>query len=599
MSARIHSIRTQLLALIAGVLLAGLATWFLLANRMITRDRRAYSYDLTSSLATTVSEQLRESLGSRVDKLLYFAAVSAKGDPLQQAKLLVDSDPDLLAVELWRSRGGRFERVVAWVDPARLDAADLAREDVEEARRTAPVAFEALASEGAQLQNASLPPDVPLLTLAALSPDGGTAVVSVLKPDRLLRIFARSAAYRVYLVDGRGRVVVHPDATRVVGRADVSGSEVVQQATRGPVARAVRDFEGPDGAVIGAFSRVGLGRLAVIAEVPRDEALRVGRDLGRRTVLMGFGVLFLGVLASYFLGRRITAPLRHLQLAAQRIGAGELGTQVPVAGRGETAELAAAFNRMSEELADREARLSDAHTQLSRADKLSAVGELAASIAHEVKNPVTAVVGYAQLGREANDLEDAKELFVLVEKQGWRAGEVLQSLLEFTRREAQVPEPVDPRALVEDTVRLLRHPLKLRGVTLETELSDGLPPILAHPGELQQVLVNLLMNGADAMADRPTRVLTIGASGDAERLQLWVRDTGVGIPLELRERIFQPFFTTKKGRDGTGLGLSVSQRIVKDLGGELRVASTVGEGSTFTVVLPLASAATASRGLST
>src|SRR5512138_1751672 len=124
----LHSIRTQILLLLAGLLLSALVTWFGLANRLFTRDRLAYTYDLTSSLATTVSEQLRESLGSRVDKLLYFAAVSSKGDPLQQAKLLVDSDPDLLGVELWRQVHGRFERVVTWVDPARLDTADLARE---------------------------------------------------------------------------------------------------------------------------------------------------------------------------------------------------------------------------------------------------------------------------------------------------------------------------------------------------------------------------------------------------------------------------------------------------------------------------------------
>ena len=372
----LHSIRTQILILLAGLLLAGLLTWFAIANRLFTRDRLAYTYDLTSSLATTVSEQLRESLGSRVDKLLYFAAVSSKGDPAQQARILVESDPDLLGVELWRRRDGRFERVVAWTDPARLDAADLAREDVDEARRTAPVAFEALDSEGAQLQNASLPPDVPLLTLAAARPGGDEAVVAILKPDRLLRIFARSAAYRVYLVDGRGRVVVHPDPARVVGRADVSGSEVVQQATRGPVSRAVRDFVGPEGPVIGAFARVGLARLAVIAEVPRAEALRATRDLGRRTVLFGLAILFVGILASYLVGRRITAPLRHLERAAQRIGAGELGTQVSVGGRGETAELAAAFNRMSAELADREARHGKVVTLMDLA-QTAGIGKLA------------------------------------------------------------------------------------------------------------------------------------------------------------------------------------------------------------------------------
>jgi signal transduction histidine kinase len=582
----LHSIRTQILALLAGVLLVGLVTWFALANRLFTRDRLAYTYDLTSSLATTVSEQLRESLGSRVDKLLYFAAAAAKGDPIAQARLLVDSDPDLLGVELWRAKAGTFERAVTWVDPARLDAADLAREDVDEARRTSPVAFEALPAEGAQLQNASLPPDVPLLTLAALGPDGGTAVVAVLKPDRLLRIFARSAAYRVYLVDGRGRVVVHPDPARVVGRADVSNSDVVKQATRGPVARAVRDFEGPEGPVIAAFSRVGLGRLAVIAEVPRAEALRAGRDLGRRTILLGVAILFFGILASFLVGRRITAPLRRLESAAQRVGAGELGTQVPVEGRGETAELAAAFNRMSAELADREARLSDAHAQLARADKLSAVGELAASVVHEVKNPVAAVVGYAQLGRECEQLPEAHELFGLVEAQAWRASDVLQNMLEFTRREPPMPELLDPAVVAEDAVRLLRHPLRLRGVTLQTEIAEGLPKLHTHAGELQQVLVNLLMNAADAMEGRAERVATLGIAASNGRVLMTVRDTGSGIPAELHEKIFLPFFTTKKGRDGTGLGLSVSQRLVRDMGGEIRVESTVNAGSTFTVSLP-------------
>jgi C4-dicarboxylate-specific signal transduction histidine kinase len=241
---------------------------------------------------------------------------------------------------------------------------------------------------------------------------------------------------------------------------------------------------------------------------------------------------------------------------------------------------------MSGELADREARLSDAHTQISRADKLSAVGELAASIAHEVKNPVTAVVGYAQLGRETRDLAEAHELFGLVEQQGWRAGEVLQSLLEFTRRAPTAPEPVAPAALVEETLRLLRHPLRLRGVTVTSELAEGLPSVLAHAGELQQVLVNLLLNAADAMEGREQRRVTVRAASADGQVLLAVSDTGTGIPPELREKIFQPFFTTKKGRDGTGLGLSVSQRIVKDLGGEIRLESAVGEGATFTVVLP-------------
>jgi len=223
---------------------------------------------------------------------------------------------------------------------------------------------------------------------------------------------------------------------------------------------------------------------------------------------------------------------------------------------------------------------------LARAEKLSAVGELAASVVHVVKNPVAAIVGYAQLGRDCDGLPEAHELFGLVEAQAWRASDVLQNMLEFTRREPSRPELLDPATVAEDAVKLLRHPLRLRGVTVRTEIAPGLPKIHTHAGELQQVLVNLLMNAADAMEGRPERIVTIGSGGADGRVLLWVRDTGAGIDPEHLEKIFQPFFTTKKGREGTGLGLSVSQRIVRDLGGEIRVESKLGVGATFTVALP-------------
>jgi signal transduction histidine kinase len=582
----LRSVRSKILVLLAGVLLVALGTYALLADRLFTRDRLAYTYDLTSSLATTVSEQVRESLGSRVDKLLYFAAAAATGSPERQARLLVDSDPDLLGVELWRRRGGRLVREVAWVDPARVEAAHVSREDVDEARRSAPIPFEALGAEGPLLANASLPPDLPLLTLSAAAGDDGSAVVALLKPDRFLRIFARSAAYRIYLVDGRGRVVVHPEPARVLGRADLSGAKVVDEAIRGPVSRAVLDFAGTDGPTIGAYSRVGLGRLAVVAEVSRSEALRASRDLGRRTILFGAAILCVAILASFVLGRSVTAPLRRLMHAAQRIGAGALGEQVAVEGRSEVSELASAFNRMSTALADREARLSEAHHQVSRSDKLSAVGELAASFAHEVKNPVTAVVGYAQLGLQATTLEEARELFALAEAQAWRASDALKGLLEFTRRDASPPEPVDPAPLAAEALRLLRYPLHQRGVEVVSDLPERLPRVVISPGELQQVLVNLMLNAADAMDERPVRRLILGAAVQGESVLLTVRDTGVGIPPELHEKIFQSFFTTKKGKAGTGLGLSVSLRIVQSAGGEIRVESAPGAGASFTVVLP-------------
>ncbi|HEU4382915.1 MAG TPA: ATP-binding protein [Anaeromyxobacteraceae bacterium] len=587
-----RSVRFQILALVAAVLLAAVGTYFLLATELFTRDKLAYVYDLESSLTTTVSEELRESLGSRVDKLGYFALAAASGDAGRAAAPLLASDPDLLSLEIWEQRKGAFQRVFHRTDPARLAGVNLSQADLEEARRSTPIPFEAVAAEGALLQNASLPPDVALLSLAAAPEGGRGVVVALLKPDRLLRIFARSSAWEVYLVDGRGVVVVHPDPARVVSRARPD-SGIVRDAVQGTVARAVREFEGPDGPVVGAFSRVGLGRLAVVAEVPRAEALRATRTLARRSILFGVAILLVSVLASLYLGRRLTASLGRLEEATRAVAAGDFGVRIPVEGRNEIARLADAFNRMGGELSDREARLTEAHTQLGQAEKLSAVGEMAASVVHEVKNPMTAIVGYAQLGREAEAMGQARDLFKQIEDHAWRSNDMLQTLLAYARLDRPVQARLDPAAVARNTLKLIRHQLLLKQIQLETSLPDGLPAILGNANQLEQVLVNLVMNACQAMEGRPEMMLGLSVRAEGDRVIISVRDTGPGIPPEHRDKLFRPFFTTKPAGRGTGLGLSVSLRMVRLHRGEILVDSHPGEGTTFSVVLPSADVAEA------
>ncbi len=588
-----RSVRFQILALLAAVLLAAIGSYFLLATELFTRDKLAYVYDLESSLTATVSEQLRESLGSRVDRLGYFALAAASGEANRAAAPLLASDPDLLALEIWEPRHGRFERVFRRVDPARLAAVNLSEAELAEARQSTPVPFEAVAAEGALLQNASLPPDVALLSLAAAPEGARGVVVALLKPDRLLRIFARSPAYKVYLVDGKGVVVVHPDPARVVSRAAAS-SGIVRDAIQGTLARGVREFDGPDGPVIGAFSRVGLGRLAVVSEVSRTDALRATRTLARRSVLFGAGILLVAVLASLYLGRRLTAPLGRLEEATRSIAAGDFGVHIPVEGRNEVARLAAAFNRMGGELSDREARLTEVHTQLAQAEKLSAVGEIAASVVHEVKNPVSAIVGYAQLGREVERLDEAKELFQQIEGSAWRSNDVLQTLLAYARLDKVVQTRLDPAAIARDALKLLHHQFLLKRIQVETSLPDGLPPVLGNANQLQQVVVNLVMNAVQVMEGQPRKVLGVAAAAQGDAVAISVRDTGTGIRPEDRDKLFRPFFTTKPPGQGTGLGLSVSLRIVRQHRGEIRVESEPGQGTTFSVVLPRAEVAEAS-----
>jgi signal transduction histidine kinase len=585
------SIRYQILGLMVGVVAVALAAFLALAVRLFTRDQLAYIYDLEASLTTTLAEEVRASLVSRVDKIGYFAVQQSAAGPEAAARTLLSTDPDLLSIEIWQPRGGGYARTLRYSDPVRLGKLNVSETDLAEARRITPVPFEAVAAEGALLQNASLPPDVAILSLAAAPPGTDLVVVALFQPDQLLRIFGRSPSYRAYLVDGKGLVVVDPDPAKVVSRQSAEAVPVVREATRGTVTRGVHEFEGAQGPIIGAFSRVGLGRLAVIAEIPRAEALRATHQLARRSVLFAAAILFLAVIASVALGRRLTAPLRRLEEATRVVAQGDLATPVQVSTRNEIGSLAESFNRMAKAITDREARLSEAHNELIQAERLSVLGEISASVVHEVKNPLTTIVGYAQLGSTVQSSEQAREYFQLIESSAWRARDILRTLLEFARQEKVDLVPIDVNGVIHDTMRMLKHQLQMARVEAGVELAEGLPLVQGNSGQLQQVLVNLIVNAAEAMEGSPRRQLSMRSALEGETVVLSVADTGSGIPPDAMAKLFTPFFTTKPRGKGTGLGLSVSQRIVNRFGGEIRVESRPGEGSTFMVRLPASAAA--------
>src|SRR5512146_1516029 len=219
------SIRFQIVALMGAVLLAAIALYLALATRLLTRDKLAYIYDLESSLGATLSEDVRGNVDTLVDKLSYFAAERTASGPAA-ARALLSSDADLLAAEVWERRGGRFVQVARHVETERLAAANLTEQDLVESARDTPVPFAAVAAGEVVLQNASLPPDGAILSIAAPAGRPDRVVVAAVKPDRLLRVFARTTAFRAYLVDGAGHVIVHPDARKVVSRADLSSSPI-------------------------------------------------------------------------------------------------------------------------------------------------------------------------------------------------------------------------------------------------------------------------------------------------------------------------------------------------------------------------------------
>jgi signal transduction histidine kinase len=242
---------------------------------------------------------------------------------------------------------------------------------------------------------------------------------------------------------------------------------------------------------------------------------------------------------------------------------------------------------MTEELATREAALQEANKRLVESEKMSALGQLGAGIAHEVKNPMTSIRGYAQMGlRKLPEGHPLREYFETIEKETGRSLEILKNLLKFSRQETAEMSLIDLNAVVTETVKLVSHQLAMRRVDVATDLNEEPLQVNGNANQMEQVLLNLMMNAGDAMEKGGRITVATDMAGGAARVR--VADTGAGIPANVLGKIFDPFFTTKPVGKGTGLGLSVSYGIVKEHKGEISVQSQVGKGTVFTILIPLA-----------
>ncbi len=224
---------------------------------------------------------------------------------------------------------------------------------------------------------------------------------------------------------------------------------------------------------------------------------------------------------------------------------------------------------------------------LIQSEKLAAVGQLAAGIAHEINNPLTAIIANAQiLHRELPVESDLHESIELIARAGTRAAQIVRNLLDFARKEDFHLGLTDINDTIEKAVELVQHDILAHGAVLQMDLDPGIPSILASADMLQSVWLNLLLNAIDAMDKSPEKIWISTKETDRE-LRISISDNGRGIPKENLEKIFEPFFTTKAPGRGTGLGLSVSSRIIHQHRGYFLVDSQSGQGSTFTVILPI------------
>jgi two-component system NtrC family sensor kinase len=335
----------------------------------------------------------------------------------------------------------------------------------------------------------------------------------------------------------------------------------------------------------------------------------------RRVFLIaGIHILIIGIFIIFFIRHFVDVPIQKLMEGTRAVSAMKLDVPVIVDTGGELGELAQSFDAMRKRLkhavdeineftvsletkvAERTEELNAANRRLQRTDRLASLGQLAATVAHEINNPMFGVLNLSSLlqriikedGIPPGRVKEVRNHLDRIVEETSRVGRIVADLLVFSRTSKPQHRRVDLNAVVQSTLAIIDHKLKLMNVEIRLCLADDLPVVLCDASQLQQVLINLILNGAEACQGKTGPSVTVTTAFDAasKTLVLRVCDNGDGIPQDNLSKIFDPFFTTKEEGKGVGLGLAVVYGIVQAHHGDIEVKSDEITGTVFRVTLP-------------
>jgi two-component system NtrC family sensor kinase len=341
--------------------------------------------------------------------------------------------------------------------------------------------------------------------------------------------------------------------------------------------------------------------------------LAVAQHQGQLVIFTAAAILIVSLFSTWLIWVTVHKPVRRLAEGTRHVAQGDLDYLLPETGQDEIGSLAVSFNHMTQELKKAQAEnlqwtqtledrvrqktgeLERAYRSLTQSEKMASLGKLAATVAHEVNNPLAGILTYSKLlsrmaGKGFNDnqrLSEAKNYLHIIEGESRRCGGIVKNLLTFARQTPINPQRNDLNEIVERCLLLIGHQVGLQNIELEKSLEPHLPPLYCDTGQVQQALLVILMNAIEAMP-QGGRLSVQSAYDPTRRLgRVVVTDEGSGIPPEVLSHIFEPFFSTKseEGR-GTGLGLAIALGIVQQHGGNIEVVSTPQKGTAFTVLLP-------------
>jgi two-component system NtrC family sensor kinase len=333
----------------------------------------------------------------------------------------------------------------------------------------------------------------------------------------------------------------------------------------------------------------------------------------RRAMLTytGVALLLVVVLSGVFIWFVVRNPLRALKAGTERVAKGELGFQIPVNSHDEIGDLATSFNGMSsrlqlaqaeitawartlEDRVDEKTReLTQAHQHMLQVEKMATIGKMAAVVAHEINNPLSGILTYSRVVKRwirnnfssAPRTEEMSGSLDLIASESKRCGELVKNLLSFSRVTPMNLEWCELNQVIDRCIRLVQHKMDMATIQLNLKLGDELPHVRCDPNQIEQVVLAMVINAIDAMPQGGNLWITT-RQVSASAIELTIRDDGMGISDEHLVHIFEPFYTTKES-GGSGLGLAISQNIVERHGGSIAVHSIVGQGTTFTILLPV------------
>lgn len=414
-----------------------------------------------------------------------------------------------------------------------------------------------------------------------------------------------SAGPQAFLLDRAGHLIVHADRARQA--AQESYVTRLPKAV-GAAKPGIAQFSDAGITYLAAYSPVRELKWVAVVARPRDEALAPVKTLFRSAMLvLLFALVFVGVLAPMG-ARALARPIAQLAQGAVEFGRGNFSYRLDLKRKDELGELARTFNEMGQsiqeanrklvrfneelqqQVEERTRELKLAQQQLLRSQRLAAVGDLSAGLAHEVNNPLAVIVGNIQLLMlDTPEESPGKAMLSDVLDQALRISNIVRDLQALSEAQRVGKAQIDLRAVVERAVASKGEEISNNQIEIATRFNAGGTPVLGDEPALREVFGHLLSNALNALRGRPQKNISITTNAiDGQAVVVEVTDTGRGIPKENLERIFNPFFTTKQSWAGKGLALAICHRIIENHGGKISIQSEENVGTTVTVVLPAA-----------